>query len=99
MSTSLWLRFAQRRARVPIRRDRRSDRRILVARSWVGFGTAAELKRVSINGGSPVRLCELPSGNQYGFIGGTWSPDDERIVFSSGLRIYEVAARGGQPEL
>ena len=32
-------------------------------------------------------------------MGGTWSPDDERIVFSSGLKLYEIPARGGQPQL
>jgi hypothetical protein len=26
-------------------------------------------------------------------------PDGERIVFSSSLRLYEIAARGGQPQL
>jgi serine/threonine protein kinase/Tol biopolymer transport system component len=59
-----------------------------------------ELKRVSIDGGSPLKLCELPTKNpvEY-FMGGTWSPDGERIVFSSGGRLYEVAARGGQPQV
>ncbi len=67
--------------------------------SWIGFGTATELKRVSIDGGSPITLCELPGTGYFALLGGTWSPDDERIVFSSGLQLYEVAARGGQPEL
>ncbi len=67
--------------------------------SWIGFGTATELKRVSIDGGSPITLCELPGTGLYALLGGTWSPDDERIVFSSDRRLYEVAARGGQPEL
>ncbi len=67
--------------------------------SWIGFGTRTELKRVSIDGGSPITLCELQSTGTTTFLGGTWSPDDERIVFSSGLQLYEVAARGGQPEL
>ncbi len=74
--------------------------------SSIGFATNAELKRISIDGGSPITLCELPttnasdgSGVQYAFTGGTWSPDGERIVFSSNVRLYEIAARGGQPEL
>ncbi len=68
--------------------------------AWIGFGTATELKRVSIDGGSPITLCELPTTvGQFAFLGGTWSPDDERIVFSSGLQMYEIAARGGQPQL
>jgi serine/threonine protein kinase/Tol biopolymer transport system component len=67
--------------------------------SWIGFGTRTELKRVSIDGGSPITLCEFPDNGPFAFLGGTWSPDDERIVFSSNLRLFEVAARGGQPEL
>ena len=70
--------------------------------SSIGFATAGtnrELKRISIDGGSPITLCELPSGGQFSFFGGSWSPDGERIVFSSGLRPYEIAARGGQPQL
>ena len=67
----------------------------------IGFAVGApdyQLKGVSINGGKPIALCELPSRDSLvAFSGGTWSPDDERIVFSSGLRLYEVAARGGQP--
>ncbi len=67
--------------------------------SWIGFGTRTELKRVSIDGGSPITLCSLPDTGELSLLGGTWSPDDERIVFSSAFRLYEVAARGGQPEL
>ena len=67
--------------------------------SWIGFGTRTEIKRVSIDGGSPITLSSLPDTGGFAFLGGTWSPDDERIVFSSGLQLYEVAARSGQPEL
>ncbi len=71
--------------------------------SSLGFSVGPndyELKRVSINGGSPLKLCELPTKNPVEFFrGGTWSPDGERIVFASGGRLYEVAARGGQPQL
>ena len=64
----------------------------------IGFRVGSELRRISIDGGSQLTLCELPGqGNR--FIGGTWSPDGERIVFSSGLRLYGIAARGGQPQL
>ncbi len=68
--------------------------------AWIGFATGApdaELKRVSIDGGSPITLCELPG--RRNFPGGTWSPDGERIVFSSGKQVYEIASRGGQPQL
>ena len=70
----------------------------------VGFGTSVELKRVSLDGGSPVTLARLPSigGGFYGgnrFSGGTWSPDGQRIVFSAGYLLYEIAAVGGDPML
>ncbi|MDA1236322.1 MAG: protein kinase [Acidobacteria bacterium] len=70
--------------------------------SSIGFGVVGqsyELKRVSISGGIPVALSELPDRGVFAFEGGTWSPDGERIVFSSGHLLYEIAARGGQPQL
>ena len=65
----------------------------------IGFGADSELKRVSIDGGSPITLCGLPYLRGIAFAGGTWSPDGERIVFSSSLRLYEIAARGGEPQM
>ena len=64
------------------------------------FGTDRELKRISLDGGNPITLCELPvtEGN-WPFFGASGSPDGNRIVFSSGLRLYEIAARGGEPQL
>ncbi len=65
----------------------------------IGFGTTAELKRMSIEGGNPITLCELLSTTgQFAFRNGSWSPDGETIVFASGDRLYEIPARGGQPE-
>ena len=64
---------------------------------FIGFAAAGELKKVSVQGGLAIRLCEL-SGTLYG---GTWSPDGEVIVFSSGspYALYEVPGRGGTPNL
>ena len=62
------------------------------------FGTDQELKRISLDGGNPITLCELPS-RTFRFLGASWRPDGNRIVFSSGMKLYEVAARGGEPEL
>ena len=66
---------------------------------FIGFAAGNELKKVSVRGGLPVRLCELPAAGFGG--GGAWSPDGEVIVFSSGLPwvLYQVPARGGDPEL
>ena len=65
---------------------------------FVAFASGKELKKVSVQGGLPVRLCELPSTI---FVGGAWSPDGEAIVFSSGslMALYEIPAQGGDPEL
>ncbi len=65
---------------------------------FIGFATTEALFKVSVRGGVPSRLCELPNDH---FHGGSWSPDGESIVFSSGQphSLYEVSARGGSPEL
>ena len=64
------------------------------------FGTDRELKRISLDGGDPITLCELPASEApFAFGGASESPDGNRVVFSSGLRLYEIAARGGEPKL
>ena len=63
------------------------------------FGTDRELKRISIDGGGAITLCQLPATGGYPFLGASGSPDGSRIVFSSGLKPYEIAARGGEPKL
>ena len=66
--------------------------------NFIGFAAEGELRKVSQAGGLAIRLCELPSSH---FHGGSWSPDGESIVFSSGEphSLYEVPARGGAPSL
>ena len=63
----------------------------------IGFAAGGGLKKVSVRGGLASPVCELPAAH---FHGGTWSPDGEVIVFSSGLQgqphnLYQVPARGG----
>ena len=65
--------------------------------NWVGYFEGGNaLRKVSINGGPPVTICELPGG-AWG--GASWGLDDE-IVFAtgetSGLQL--VAAGGGEPQ-
>ena len=66
--------------------------------NFIGFAAAGELKKVSLQGGLAIRVCELPGTVSFG---GTWSPDGEVIVFSSGppFVLYEVPGRGGTPNL
>jgi len=66
---------------------------------FIVFAVGSELKKISVQGGPSVTLCPLPGGT---FIGGSWGPDGESVLFSGGglpPRIYEVSARGGQPRL
>ncbi|MCH7945387.1 MAG: PD40 domain-containing protein [Armatimonadetes bacterium] len=67
----------------------------------IGFAADGEVKKVSVRGGLASLVCELPAVH---FHGGTWSPDGEVIVFSSGPMtqphsLYQVPARGGAPGL
>lgn len=63
---------------------------------WIGFFAEGKLKKVSIHGGEPVALCEVPSMNR----GASWGPDD-RIIFAPTLfgGLMRVSASGGAPEL
>ncbi|MCP5119464.1 MAG: hypothetical protein GY953_52360, partial [bacterium] len=60
---------------------------------FIGFFADLEIRRVSVDGGTATRICDLPAG--YGN-GGSWSPDGEWVVFAAG-NLYEVPARGGAP--
>jgi Tol biopolymer transport system component len=68
---------------------------------FIGFTTEKEIKKVAVQGGPAITLCALPGPL---WAGGTWSPDGETIVFSSGVAtgtpvLHEVPARGGAPKL
>ena len=66
---------------------------------FIGFPTEKEIKKVAVQGGPAITLCALPGPI---WAGGTWSPDGENIVFSSGTGfpvLHEVPARGGAPQL
>ena len=60
--------------------------------NWVGFFAENRLKKVSLQGGDPVVLCEARTPH-----GGSWSSDDT-IVFSDeeGDKLIQVSANGGQ---
>ena len=59
----------------------------------VGFWQGGQLKRVSVNGGAPVVVCDAQA-----LFGATWTTDDT-ILFGQGpAGIWRVAASGGQPE-
>ena len=64
---------------------------------WVGFFADNKLKKVSLDGGVPVSLCDAPNGR-----GGNWASDDT-IVFtpasSPGLGLSRIPASGGVPRV
>ena len=59
----------------------------------VAIRAGTDLRRISVQGGTAVRICSLRGP----FGGGTWSLDGKTIVFASGS-LYEVAALGGEPQ-
>ena len=66
---------------------------------FIGFAASNELKKVSVQGGPAITLCQRPGRI---WEGGSWSHDGDSIVFSSGSGfplLHEVPARGGEPKL
>jgi serine/threonine-protein kinase len=60
---------------------------------WIGFWQLGKLKKVLVDGGTPVDICEIQNP-----LGATWT-DQNTIVFGQGLRgIFRVSADGGEPE-
>ena len=61
---------------------------------WVAFFADRKLKRVSLQSGSPITICEAPALGR----GGTWGPDGT-IVFDPGRAgLLRVSSAGGRPE-
>ena len=61
---------------------------------WLAFSAAGELKKILVNGGTAMRICEAPDMR-----GGSWG-DDGNIVFTPSTLspLYRVSAKGGTPE-
>jgi serine/threonine-protein kinase len=63
---------------------------------WIAFFAGGKLKKISVTGGLPVTLCDVPNGR-----GGAWAEDDT-IVFSPssgrGVRLLRVSSAGGKAE-
>jgi len=62
--------------------------------AWVGFSSHGTIRKVRLDGGTPVVVTQLPPSAL--FFGGSWSAGDTIIytVFPSG-RLYRVSAAGG----
>jgi serine/threonine-protein kinase len=61
---------------------------------WIGFFADGKLKKVSVQGGATVTLCDVPNDR-----GGSWG-DDGTIVFAPDNRaaISKVSSAGGTPQ-
>jgi serine/threonine-protein kinase len=59
---------------------------------WVGFFADNKLKKIDVNGGPALTLCDVPGGR-----GGSWSQDD--VIVYGRLRggLFRVPAAGGTP--
>jgi serine/threonine-protein kinase len=66
---------------------------------WIGFftGPSGELRKVSLNGGSPITLCRMNGAPR----GASWSPDGT-IVFATNdtsAGLMTVSEGGGEPKV
>ena len=61
---------------------------------WLGFFADGKLKRISVQGGAAVTLCDAPNDR-----GGGWG-DDGTIVFTPDIRVplAKVSSAGGTPQ-
>jgi len=61
--------------------------------AWIGFRADGKFKKVPVEGGLPVTLCDAPGGSSA-----TWG-DDGSIIIASGGDLYKVSSNGGVAEL
>lgn len=59
---------------------------------WLGFAADGKLKRLPLEGGAPLTICEAPPGSDA-----VWAPGDV-IFFNSGATLARVSSSGGTPE-
>jgi serine/threonine-protein kinase len=61
---------------------------------WLGFFASGKLKKIAVQGGAAVTLCDASSGR-----GGTWA-EDGTIVFTPDIRggLFKVSSTGGTPQ-
>src|SRR5207344_2878416 len=61
---------------------------------WIGFFADGKLKKVAVQGGAPVTLCDAGSPR-----GGSWG-DDDNIVFTPEISadVMWVSSAGGTPQ-
>jgi serine/threonine-protein kinase len=91
--SSLWIRQLDQRDASLLAADATSSPFFSPDSRWVGFFSPGKLRKVSVQGGGPVTLCDIEDVGD-----GTWS-EDGTIVFSLGSRgLYAVPEDGGAPK-
>ena len=61
---------------------------------WVAYYQDGQLKKVSVNGGAPIAIGEVPN-----YFGASWGPDDRILLGAGGtLGILQITAGGGTAE-
>jgi serine/threonine protein kinase/Tol biopolymer transport system component len=61
---------------------------------WIGFFANGKLKKISVQGGAPVTLCDAP-----GWSSASWGDDDNIIIamYSGRIGLSRVSSGGGSP--
>jgi len=60
---------------------------------WIGYFVGGKLWKLSLAGGAPVAICEVPQL----LSGASWGPDDSIVFAVVGSGLMEVSAAGGSP--
>ncbi len=63
---------------------------------WVGFFADGKLQKVSVAGGAPLTICDIPGGGHPH--GVSWGPHDTIVFTESDSGLWRVSAGGGTPE-
>ena len=63
---------------------------------WVGFTISSDLMKISLTGGRPVRVGELPSPGQRGE---SWGSDNNIVVGANANGLLRIPATGGKPQV
>jgi len=62
---------------------------------WIGFAADGVLKRVSVDGGKPLAVCDLPESDAMLLRGASWG-EDGTILFAADQSLYRVSAEGAE---
>ncbi len=66
---------------------------------WVAFTASSQLKKLSLDGGSPVTVTDHPVGDFGNLRGLSWGLDDRIVLGESSGSLKWVPASGGTPEV